>query len=76
MQKFKSSDIVRLISGSPDMTVEGYEPNKYGALLNYVDRKKKRILIEPKFTENVMCVWFEGTVQKRGMFHQDLLEEV
>ena len=62
MAKFQPGDIVKLKSGSPDMTVEGYEALWAG------DSS-----IE---TENVHCAWFDGKTMHKELFQQNALEIV
>lgn len=79
MQKFQKDDIVRLITGSHNMTVEGYEHNIGGAFSNYIDKKEGKLPKDfktPPYTNNVICVWTEGTESKKAKYHQDLLEKV
>lgn len=62
--EFKSGDIVRLISGGPDMTV-----------VEYV-----LALGEKEFLSNtsnwIDCVWFDGKKRQTGRFPPESLERV
>jgi uncharacterized protein YodC (DUF2158 family) len=61
---FKSGEVVRLVSGGPDMTVVEYsamfgESNFPSSTLNWVD-----------------CIWFDGKKQQTGKFPPESLQRV
>jgi uncharacterized protein YodC (DUF2158 family) len=60
MAKFQPGDIVKLKSGGPNMTVEGYETLFAG------DSS-----IE---TNNVQCSWFNGNTIHKELFQDSALE--
>lgn len=60
-KKFSKGDTVVLKSGSPLMTVHGYD--------EYIDPNGKSVESE----EDVECVWFDGNKKKSDIFHQDIL---
>lgn len=71
MAKFIKGDVVRLKSGSPNMTVSRYvEPID---VLAIVSRSPARDMGEPVM---VVCIWFDAAKSISREFHEDLLEHV
>jgi uncharacterized protein YodC (DUF2158 family) len=70
-QIFKSGDIVKLKSGSPDMTVDKYHIAM--DLISYVIDGSPVTMTQ---TTRVNVIWFEGDIKKKGQFEQSLLELV
>lgn len=62
MAQFHPGNIVKLKSGGPKMTVEGYE--QLVALDTAVE------------TDNVQCSWFEGNTRFKEFFQENALEIV
>lgn len=62
MEKFLAGEKVRVISGGPTMTVEGYE-------LSIAS-----ILGEKEYTDDVWCVWFEGNKNFREKFNENIIK--
>jgi uncharacterized protein YodC (DUF2158 family) len=60
-KKFKVGDVVRLHSGGPNMTVEGY--------LKVMGKGTT----EMKETTTVECRYYEGGTMKKASFEQDML---
>jgi uncharacterized protein YodC (DUF2158 family) len=69
--KFKRGDVVVLISGGPDMTVDKYEMS-IDLVGTFTGRSKP---LESQQTEYVECLWFDNTDRKKGSFHQDVLKK-
>lgn len=70
-QKFKRGDVVKLKSGSPDLTVDGYiEPVDVEAIAY---RTQPRDL-GPGVMVNVK--WFDGKKALSHRYHEDLLDLV
>ena len=59
MAEFKEGDVVRLKSGSPDMTIHQYPYQEFGA--SYDDR--------------AYCKWFDGSEVKGDVFKLSGLEK-
>lgn len=60
-KKWKTGDVVRLNSGGPAMTVEGY--NVIGGIGT------------PVYSDTqVDCSWFEKNKKHEGVFHEDMLK--
>ena len=60
VQKFKVNDIVRLISGGPNMTVTGYHVRNTGAIINVIKKHSGMKPDKPEIeTQTVVCTWFE-----------------
>ena len=70
-QKFKRGDVVVLMSGGPDMTVDKYEQS-IDLVGTFTGRAKP---LETQQTEYVECLWFDNTEKKKGTFHQDVLRK-
>ncbi len=64
VNKFKIGDVVKLKSGSPNMTIKRYMQNTAEQII-------KRA--EPSDSTMVECEWFEENKLKKGRFEQDLL---
>ncbi len=60
--KFKEGDIVRLKSGGPDMTVEGYVKQRNDSLKELYNYNR------------VICTWFKGKDMQSTEFNPDSLE--
>lgn len=73
MSKFYEGQVVRLKSGSTEMTVQGYCKNLLYTLEHTLKKIKTK---EPEFSDYVICTWFEGESPKRENFHEDSLELV
>lgn len=67
-KKFKRGDVVRLKSGSPEMTVDSYVISH-----DLVNGLLRRQMKESKETENVRCFWLEENTTHKREFHQDML---
>ena len=70
-QKFKRGDVVKLKSGSPDLTVFSY--------LKPIDIEALAYRTEPKdLGEGVMVnvTWFDGKKAMTNRYHEDLLDLV
>ena len=68
-QTFKTADIVKLKSGSPNMIVENYVVAS-NVLSSYLDDSP----LKYRETTIVNVTWFDGAKKKKGQFEQALLE--
>ena len=71
MREFETGDVVRLKSGSPQMTVTriiGREPTTYQDQLS--------ILLEGFSKGDVVCEWFDGKKLSKETFPASSLEDV
>lgn len=75
-QKFKAGDVVKVRSGSEQMTVIEYHVEYAGAVFNAFDRSGQKKFPNAVVTDDVLCEWMYKGERKRGQFKESSLDLV